>query len=75
MDGTEFDSSRRRNEPFKFNVASNQVIPGWDFALSQMKKGERRVIILPPSMAYGERGIGPIPPNAWLVFDVELIDF
>lgn len=75
MDGTRFDSSRDRDDPFQFIVGKGQVIPGWDVSLLQMKKGERRIIILPPEMGYGSRGIGPIPADSWLVFDVELIDF
>lgn len=75
LTGNEFDNSRARNEPLEFNAGMGQVIPGMDMQLLQMKKGERRIMILPPEMAYGDKGAGPIAPGSWLVFDVELLDF
>jgi len=74
MDGTKFDSSRDRGQPFSFRVGTGAVIKGWDEALSVMKKGEKRTLLIPWWLAYGESGKGPIPPKAMLRFEVELID-
>lgn len=71
IDGTEFDSSYKRNEPVSFQV--NGVIPGWTEALQLMKAGSKWQLFIPPDLAYGERGAAPIGPNATLIFDVELI--
>jgi peptidylprolyl isomerase len=73
-DGTKFDSSVDRGEPFEFPQGMHRVIPGWDQGFEGMHVGGKRRLFIPWQLAYGERGQGPIPPKANLIFDIELLD-
>jgi FKBP-type peptidyl-prolyl cis-trans isomerase len=74
LNGTKFDSSRDRNEPFEFVLGQGQVIKGWDEGIAMMNVGGKATLVIPSSIAYGERDMGQIPPYSTLVFDVELMD-
>ncbi|KND51862.1 MAG: FK506-binding protein 2 [Parcubacteria bacterium C7867-001] len=74
-DGTIFDASQNHGQPFSFTLGAGQVIKGWDLGVAGMKVGGKRQLIIPPDMAYGSQGAGGvIPPNATLIFAVELVD-
>ena len=76
MDGSEFDSSYRRNEPINFVLGKGQVISGWDEGIALLNKGASAKFVIPSDLAYGSSGAGGvIPPDATLVFEVELLDF
>jgi FKBP-type peptidyl-prolyl cis-trans isomerase len=71
--GTQFDSSYDRGQPFSFRIGAGQVIAGWDQGVPGMKVGGKRRLTIPPSLAYGSQGQGPIPPNATLIFEIDLL--
>ncbi len=71
--GKQFDSSWDRGTPFDFPLGAGSVIKGWDFGVTGMREGGRRTLVIPPSLGYGSRGVGPIAPNETLVFVVDLV--
>ncbi|MDZ4668134.1 MAG: FKBP-type peptidyl-prolyl cis-trans isomerase [bacterium] len=73
-DGTKFDSSRDRNQPFSFKVGAGQVIKGWDEGLTLLNIGDKAILTIPPAIGYGDRNMGSIPPNSTLIFDIEVVD-
>lgn len=73
LDGTVFDTSRARGQTFDFTLGVDGVIPGWIEMVMDMKPGEIRKVLIPPEFAYGEQGYGPIEPNSWLIFEMELV--
>lgn len=73
-DGTKFDSSRDKHQPFEFKIGGGQVIQGWEQGVEGMKVGEKRKLVIPPDLGYGSRAVGPIPANSTLIFEVELLD-
>jgi FKBP-type peptidyl-prolyl cis-trans isomerase len=74
LDGTVFDSSYKRNQPFEFTLGTGQVIPGWDEGIQLLSVGDKARLVIPSNLGYGARGAGGvIPPDATLIFDVELI--
>lgn len=73
-EGTEFDNSNKRGEPFEFTVGEGRVIKGWEEGLLGMKVGGQRILVIPPDLAYGSQAMGPIPANSTLVFAIELLE-
>lgn len=73
-DGKKFDSSVDKNRPFSFKIGDGRVIKGWDMGVLGMKVGEKRKLVIPPELGYGARGKGPVPPNAVLIFEIELLE-